>query len=99
MPLVMALLGGLIEISGSLVGRVLLSLGLGFVTYSGFDVGVTWLSNQIKANMAGMPADMVQFLGWLWVVKAIGLLFSAYSAALAIKMAGSTSVTKLVSKK
>jgi hypothetical protein len=96
--LVIAFLGGLASMVGPLVGRVLLALGIGFVTYKGFDVGVSWLLDQIKSNMSSMPADMVAFLAWLWVDKAIGLLFSAYSAALGIKMAGSTQITKMVSK-
>lgn len=98
MPLVMALLGGLMSIVGSLVGRVLLALGMGFVTYQGFDVGITWLLNQIKANFAGMPVEVVRFLAFLWVDKAIGLVFSAYAAAALIRMAGSSTVTKLVTK-
>lgn len=85
--------------AGSIAGRVLLSLGFGFVTYEGFNVGIGWLHDQIVANFASMPTDALNFLAWLWVDKAIGLLFSAYSAAVLIKMAGGTSLTKLVSKK
>lgn len=86
------------SIAASLVGRVLLTLGLAFFTYSGFTVGIDWLLNEIKGNFSGMPADVVSFLGWLWVDKAIGMLFSAYSAALALKMVGGTSITKLAHK-
>lgn len=98
MPFLMPLLGGLLSIAGSLVGRVLLALGMGFVTYQGFDVGITWLLNQIKNNITGMPPEVIQFLAFLWVDKAIGLVFSAYSASLLIRMAGSTKLTKLVTK-
>lgn len=98
MPLIMALLGGLLTIVGSLTGRVLLALGLSYVTYSGFDLSIAWLLNQIKANFSSMPAEVVSFLGFLWVDKAIGVMFSAYSAAMVIKLAGSTTVTKLVRK-
>lgn len=96
--LIAAIWGGLATVLGSMVGRVLLALGIGFVTYSGFDVGITWLLNQIKANFAGIPSDIVAFLAWLWVDRAIGLMFSAYSAALAIRMAGATTMTKMVTK-
>jgi hypothetical protein len=98
MPLLMSLLGGLLTIAGSMVGRVLIALGMGYVTYSGFDVAVSWLLDQIKTNLGAMPADIVAFLSYLWVDKAIGLLFSAYGAALAVKLAGSTKLTKLVTK-
>jgi len=96
--LVSALIGGLLTVLASAVGRILLALGLSFVVYSGFDVSITWLLNQIKSNLSGMPADTVAFLAWLWVDKAIGLMFSAYTAASAIKFAGGTTLTKLVRK-
>jgi hypothetical protein len=98
MPIIMALLGGLMTIAGSLVGRVLLALGLGYVTFKGFDLTVAWLLVQIKANFVGMPADVVSFLGWLWVDKAIGMIFSAYTVAMLAKLAGSANVTKMVTK-
>lgn len=98
MPLITALLGGLLTICGSLVGRVLLALGMGFVTYSGFDVLITWLFDHIKSDINSMPADVVNFLAFLWVDRAIGMLFSAYTVALTIKMAGSTKITKLITK-
>ena len=91
------LLGGLMTIMSSVVGRVLLALGLSFVTYSGFDVGVTWLLTQIKSNIGALPGDVISFLGWLWVDKAIGLVFSAYAAAVSLKMTGGA-LTKLVRK-
>lgn len=98
MPLLAALLGGLLTIASSMVGRVLLALGMSYVTYSGFDASVTWLLEQIKANIGQMGGDTISFLAWLWVDKAIGVIFSAYAAALTIKMAGSTKLTKLITK-
>lgn len=99
MPLLMALLGGLLTIAGSMVGRVLLALGMSYVTYSGFDFSINWLLDRIKDNMAALPSDVVAFLAWCWVDKAIGMLFSAYAAALVVKLAGGTTLTKLVTKK
>lgn len=93
-----SLLGGFLSIAGSMVGRVLIALGISYVTYSGFDLSVSWLLAQIKSNFDGMGADTVAFLAWLWVDKAIGMIFSAYSAALVIKMAGGTTLTKMVTK-
>lgn len=98
MPLLMSLLGGLLRIAGPLVGRVLLALGMGYVSYSGFDLAVGFLLEQIKSNIGSMPSDVASLLGFLWVDKAIGLVFSAYSAAMAVKLAGGTKLTKLVTK-
>lgn len=96
--LVAALVGGFLQVASSMVGRVLLALGISFVVYSGFDVGITWILDQIKSNMGAMPADVVAFLAWLWVDRAINLVFSAFSAALTLKMAGGTTLTKMVIK-
>jgi hypothetical protein len=82
-----------------MVGRVLIALGMSYVTYSGFDLGINWLLDQIKANMASLPSEVVAFLAWCWVDKAIGMIFSAYSAAMVVRLAGGTSITKLVTKK
>lgn len=98
MPLLMSLLGGLLSICASMVGRILLALGLGYVTYTGFDVGINWLLDQVKTNFSAMPGQIVSFLSWLWVDKAISMIFSAYSAAMVVKLGTSTKLTKLVRK-
>jgi hypothetical protein len=98
MPFLLALGGLLLEICASMAGRVLLAIGIGYVTYSGFDLSVSWLLDQIKSNVSSMGAETVSFLAWLWVDKAIGMIFSAYSAALLIKMAGGTKLTKMITK-
>lgn len=98
MGLIAALLGGLATITGSLVGRVLLALGMSFVTYKGLDTGIGWILTEIKANVAAMPVQIVNFFAWLWVDKAISMVFSAHAAAMVIKLAGSADLTKLVTK-
>lgn len=99
MPAFLWSLGGLLlNLTTSIAGRALLALGFGYVTFKGFDIGIGWLLQQIKDNMNGLPVEILQFLAFLWVDKAIGMVFSAYAAAAAIRMAGSTSITKLVTK-
>lgn len=92
-------LGGLlVSIVGTVVGRVLFSLGMAYVSYQGADAAITWLLNQIKTNMAALDPRIVQFLAYLWVDKAIAMIFSAYMAALLIKTLGADGFTKLVTK-
>lgn len=95
--IVFMLLGGLVSLVGPMVGRVLLAMGMSFVTFKGFDLVVSWLFDQVKTNLSGMPSEVVSFMAWLWVDKALSMIFAAYTTALAIKMAGS-SITKLVTK-
>lgn len=100
MPIWLApLLGGLATVAGSLVGRVLLALGITFVTFSGLSVGVDSLKAMVVTNMSGMGVKVAGLLAFLWVDKAITLVFSAFSALLALKMAGSDSITSMVIKK
>lgn len=93
-----ALLGGLLTIAASMVGRVLLALGLSFITYQGFDLAVDWLFNDIKTNIGAMPVEVASFLGYLWIDRALSMIFAAYTVALGIKMLGGSSITKLVTK-
>lgn len=68
----------------SLIGRALLALGIGYVTYSGVDVAATFLLNQVKDGLSQMPAEVIQFIAWTWLDKAIGMIFSAWAASMAL---------------
>lgn len=95
--IVAALIGGLAQAMASLVGRALLALGIVFVTYTGYSVGVDWLFVLIKTSYAD-AGDVALFLSFLWVDKAIGLVFSAFAASMAIKVSLG-SITKMAIKK
>lgn len=79
MPVVlMSLLGGLINIAGTLAGQVLIGLGIAVVTYQGMDTTLTWLKGQIVANVQSLPADMVGLIAYMGVGQSISIIFSAY---------------------
>jgi hypothetical protein len=96
--LVAALAGALLQICASIVGRVLLALGLGFVAFTGINVLTDSVIAQVKNSFSGFSADVVSFLAFLWVDKALAVLFSAYTASATIKFAGGTTIKKLVMK-
>lgn len=99
MPAFLVALGGMfLSMAGTLVGRVLLALGLSYATYTGFDLAINALLVQIKSNMSALPVETLNFLAYMWVDKAIGMMFSAYAAALVLKMSASGVITKLVRK-
>lgn len=97
MPLIASLLGGLLTICSSMVGRVLIALGISYVTYSGFNLGADWMLNNVKSSLGAMPAEILSFLAWLWIDRALSMIFSAYAVALAFKTVGGN-LTKMVTK-
>lgn len=99
MPIfVAALLGGLVQIAGSLVGRVLLSLGLGFVTYSGVSASLDYFRGLFVQYSQGSGATVAGLLGVLQVDVALGILIAAVTARLVLDGLNSGTVKKLVGK-
>jgi len=88
MPLfVAALLGGLIQAAGSLVGRVLISLGVGFVVYQGVDVALATFKTEVFSHLAVGAAYVPRlqaFAGVFQVGTCFNILFSGLSAKLVL---------------
>lgn len=94
MPFIAALWGALIPMMGTMAGRLLIALGVGYVTYKGMDVTATFLLDSIKSSLSAMPVEVLNFLGFCWIDKAIGMIFSSWTASIALKgIAGG--ITKL----
>lgn len=73
------------QIVASLVGRVLLALGLGFVIYTGLNIVIDLVRDTIIATFGGVPADMVAMIATLNIDRAITIILSAYAARVAIR--------------
>lgn len=71
------LLGGLIAIAPTLVGKVLISLGIGVVTYAGIDTTLTWLKSSAVTALMGLPPQVVGMLSLMRVGSCISMVFSA----------------------
>jgi hypothetical protein len=83
MPIfVAALLGGLINIAGSLVGRVLIALGVGFITYSGFSGTIDFVKAQAINSLQGLPAELIGIIAYMGVGQCISII----SSAIVVKM-------------
>lgn len=81
MPVFLAMLGGvLIQISGSIVLRVLTSLGVSLITYTGINASLGFLKNQAVSSFSGLGADVINMLSLLQVGSCISLVFSAMLA-------------------
>lgn len=99
MPLILAsLLGGLINISGTLAGRVLIALGVGIVTYTGVQTGVDAILSNLDSALAGVPADILGLLGHMKVGQALNIVISALSARMLLDGLKGDTVKKWVLK-
>lgn len=82
-----ALLGGLVQAAGTLVGRVLISLGVGFVVFTGVDASITAIKGQALASLNSATSfgpQIAAFIGVLQVGTCINIVFSAWSARLVL---------------
>ena len=99
MPLFLAsLLGGLVQVASSIVGRVLIALGIGYVSYSGLSALLDGLKSQVIGYLTGAPAQVVAIMGLLKVDVALSVIFSAYAARLILAGLTSDKVTRMVVK-
>jgi hypothetical protein len=102
MPIfIAALLGGLVSACASLVGRVLVALSIGYVTYTGVDILLGWITDQFQDAVTGAPVAVTQVLGLLQVDTCFSILMSAIAARLVIKgltSAAGGSFTRMVVK-
>lgn len=95
MPIFLAaLLGGLVSALGSMVGRVILSLGLGFVTYQGFSVLLDFIKDRVFQELLGLDSLIIQVISTLQIDSAINVLFSALAVRLVIQGVTGGAVTK-----
>lgn len=96
--LIAALLGGLAQIASSLVGRVLLALGLHAVTYSGVDLVLQGLMEYSQQNFTGLPSGVVGIFGLLRIDEVASILSGAVVASMSLNGIKNGLLTKLVHK-
>lgn len=85
MPVFISAIGGmLLTLTGSIVGRVFIALGLGVVTYTGLSVTTDQLTSLLDQSLSGLPADIVGLLGYMKVGVCINIIISAIAARMLI---------------
>jgi cell division protein FtsX len=99
MPVFIAAIGGmLINLVGTLVGRVLIALGISVVTYTGVSFTLDALTAQAISAFAGLPPEVFGLLGVLKVGQCISIVTSAIAAKLVIDGLTGDTFKKLVHK-
>ncbi|SCX69075.1 DUF2523 domain-containing protein [Variovorax sp. EL159] len=81
MPAILLALGTLLlQLVGSMAGRVLVALGIGVVTYSGINTTIGWAKSQAISAILGLGPEVVGMLTMLKVGQSINIVFSAMLA-------------------
>lgn len=91
-----ALFSFLSTIAGPLIKRVLTALGIGMLTFTGFQVSVNAAKAYVQSSFGGLPSDVVMILGLLKVDVAVNIVFAAVITRAVI--AGMDNVTGGISK-
>lgn len=100
MPLLVAsLLGGLVDLAGTLAGRVLLWLGFQITTFAGISSSLDWIKAQIASSFSGLSTTALDVLGALHVGTDLAIVAGAITARLALNgLSAGGSISRLVLK-
>lgn len=92
-----ALMGALASMMASLIGRAILSIGIGFVTYTGTMVVISAMEDLVRNSFSGMGVTALNFLAFMWIDKALTVIFSATTTSVAVRGIGG-SVKRMIVK-
>jgi len=93
--IVSAALGVLIQLAGSLVGRVLLALGFGFVEFVGLKTLVGYIFTSIKGSMVALSPSMLAWAGFFRLDVHISIIASAITMKLLLNSMNTDRFRKL----
>lgn len=99
MPLFVAAIGGmLINLVGTLVGRVLVALGLSVITYTGVNATLEALKAQAVQSFTALPPEVLGMLGMMRVGQCVSIITSAIAARLLLDGLTSDTFKRMVMK-
>jgi hypothetical protein len=100
MPVFLAsILGGLSAAAGGLAGRVMLSLGIGYVTYQGVDLAMTALHDRAMGylgSVSNFGATTAALAGVLQIGTCVEMLFAAYMSKMVLGGLTSGTIKRMV---
>lgn len=80
-----ALMGALINIAGTLVGRVLIALGMSVVTFTGVSTTLTWAKSNAVTALSALPVEVVGMLSSMGVGEFLSILLSALASRMTLQ--------------
>lgn len=66
--------------------KILLALGLSFITYTGFSVGLDSIKSYISNSFNNIPSDAFNLLMMAGFGEAVGIIFGAYAFNIAMSV-------------
>lgn len=93
-----ALIGALIDIAGTLVGKVLVSLGLGYAVFTGVDASIAWARDYTIASISGMGGVAVGIAATLKVGVFVSMVASAFVVRLTLVGLQSGTMRRMVQR-
>lgn len=99
MPLFLAaLVGALVQAAGTIVGKVLLSLGIGYAVFTGVDASIAFAKAQFLAGISAQHAQTIAVASALKIGVQVNILFSALLARLTLNGLTGGTIKRMVSK-
>lgn len=99
MPLfIAALIGGIVSALGTLVGRVLISLGIGYAVFTGVDVSIAFARDLVIAKISSSAGQTVAVASTLKIGVCISMLTSALVTRLTIAGLTGGTMRKMIVK-
>jgi len=78
MPLLYGIGAILVWITSSIVGRVIVSLGLTVVYYRGINVALEWAQSQFYSHFNALPPVVLALAGVLQIGTCVNILFTTF---------------------
>lgn len=91
-----SLLGGLVSISGTIVGKVLATMGIGYASFSALDSAFNTLEQYIYNGFTGLSGTSLQIIQILNVDIALSLVLSAVTVKMALSGIQGGFIKKLI---
>lgn len=93
-----ALIGALIQALGTFVGKVLISLGIGYAVFTGVDTSITFARDFIITKLSAQGGNLLAAASTMKVGSCISMLTSALVTRLTINGLTSGTIKRMVNK-
>jgi hypothetical protein len=94
----MPIIGWLIAACSTIVGRVLISLGISYVSYKGLDAGITAMKSEFFNSASGLGSTVTGLMGVLKLDVCVNMIASAIVGRLVFAGMTSGTVRRMVFK-